>query len=297
MKNFYVRAATGLTAAAVLIAAILFSKYTYALAMLAALLGGIHEFYGISAGIRHADGGFAKKYRRISMVLCGVAFALSFLLCQRYVLADVGILLPVILAIYFVIELFSKSENPFQNIAWNLAAVIYLLMPVMLLNKLYFDKGALFTLAWLFLIWFYDSMCYIVGSLIGRHKLFERISPKKTIEGSGGGLLLSLLLAWWYPVILQFLATRYNFQPAHYTSMQWVIIAVITLIFATFGDLAESLLKRSIGIKDSGSILPGHGGFLDRFDAILLAVPFGVFSIWMVDEVSNLLFAIQLIKF
>ncbi|MFN8309116.1 MAG: phosphatidate cytidylyltransferase [Chitinophagales bacterium] len=297
MKTFLIRAATGLTVASLFIAAMLYSKYTFGIVILITLLGSIHEFYGISGGIRHADGGFAKKYRRITLALCGLAYALSFLLSQRYILADLGVLLPVILAIYFVIELFSRSENPFQNIAWNLAAVIYLLVPIMLLNKIYFDKGELFALALLFLIWFYDSMCYICGSLVGRHKLFERVSPKKTVEGSVCGLILTLILAWFYPVILGFLSARFNFKPTAYSGIQWSVLAAITVVFATFGDLAESLLKRSIGIKDSGSILPGHGGFLDRVDAILLAIPFSAITIWLIDEIDNVLFAIQFLKF
>jgi phosphatidate cytidylyltransferase len=132
-------------------------------------------------------------------------------------------------------------------------------------------------------------MCYISGSLIGRTKLFERISPKKTVEGLIGGMVLSLTLVFFYDRILALLSGAYHLQTAAYSNVQWVFIGLVTLVFATFGDLVESQLKRSLNIKDSGSIMPGHGGFLDRLDAILVAIPFSVLAIWLVDQINNIL--------
>lgn len=157
----------------------------------------------------------------------------------------------------------------------------------MLLNWLYFEKGPLFALAILFLIWFYDSMCYICGSLLGRTKLFERISPKKTVEGMIGGMILSLIFVFFFDKILLFISAKYHFKTQAYSHFQWLTIGFVTLVFATLGDLVESMLKRSLQVKDSGSILPGHGGFLDRLDAIVVALPFAVLTIWVIDRIVD----------
>jgi len=123
----------------------------------------------------------------------------------------------------------------------------------------------------LFLIWSSDSGAYVVGSLIGRTRLFERISPKKSWEGTIGGGLFSLLVA--YILSRYFLEIRTD---------QWLTLAVIVIVAGILGDLIESMLKRSLQIKDSGSILPGHGGILDRFDALIFAVPFAwVYLQWI----------------
>jgi phosphatidate cytidylyltransferase len=296
MKTFLTRLVSGLVGAALVISGILYSKYTYFAIIMVALIGAVHEFYGISTDARHPEGKLAPKYRRIGLIIATIAGLLSFLLNQRYVLADIGIVLPVCLFIFFVIELFTASQNPFRNIAWNVTSLVYIVIPIMLLNKLYFDKGALFVLSLLFMIWFYDSMCYISGSLFGKHKLLERVSPGKTVEGLVGGMLLSLTFIFFYDKILTSIGTTFEIQVTNYSNIEWVIIGVVTLVAATFGDLVESLLKRSVGVKDSGTIMPGHGGFLDRLDAILVAIPFAVFTIWMVDQIQNLMLVVNYLK-
>ena len=118
-------------------------------------------------------------------------------------------------------------------------------------------------LGYLLLLWLNDTGAYFVGSLVGKHKLFERISPGKTWEGSAGGALFALATAWGLSMLF-----------IQLTTMHWLILAIIVVISGTIGDLVESMLKRSLGIKDSGNILPGHGGMLDRFDAVLISAPF-----------------------
>jgi phosphatidate cytidylyltransferase len=118
-------------------------------------------------------------------------------------------------------------------------------------------------LGFLLILWLNDTGAYLIGSWIGKHKLFERISPKKTWEGSMGGAFMALLTSWGMALLVKGIPL-----------WQWISIGLIIVIFGTLGDLVESMLKRSLGIKDSGTILPGHGGILDRFDALLLAVPF-----------------------
>jgi len=169
----------------------------------------------------------------------------------------------------FIIELWRNKSNPFTNIALGLTAVTYIALPFGLMIY-FFDPATLsgpyhygVVLGFLVILWLNDTGAYFVGSLIGKHKLFERISPGKTWEGSAGGAFFAVLTAWGISFIFKQL-----------DGMQWMILAILIVISGTLGDLVESMLKRSLGIKDSGTILPGHGGLLDRFDAVLLSAPF-----------------------
>lgn len=296
MNNFLVRAATGLSLAALIIFGLLWSSWFYLGLMLVAVVGGLWELYNVG---RAQDGNFAARYKKTAIGLAIFMQLLSFAMNHRYSYVDISLIFACILFVFFIVELYAKSEKPFENIAWNLLALIYILLPILILNKLYFDKGKLTVLAILFLSWFYDSWCYIFGSLFGKHKLFERVSPKKTIEGLVGGLAITLVLAYFYPVILQWLVTAlpsFVLYAPSYTELQWVFIAVIGAIFFTYGDLVESLFKRSAGIKDSGSVIPGHGGLLDRLDAIILGVPFIALALWLVDQYQAILVVLNFVK-
>ena len=296
MKTFYIRAATGLSAAAVFITAVLYSRVSYGLVVILVTAGAVFEFYTISASARGVGDIPNQRERRLAVLLTILAGGLSWLLNFRYVFADIAVVFPALLFIYFVRALFSKSEQPFRDIAWGVLPLVYILLPMLLLNWLYFEKGEVFALALLFAIWFYDSFCYIVGSLIGRTKLIERISPNKTVEGLVGGMFLTLALVWFYPSILDYIRNRWHFNCASYSSIQWLVIGFVTVVFATLGDLIESMLKRSLHIKDSGAILPGHGGFLDRLDAIIVAIPFAVLAIWIVDQINTIISMIDYLK-
>lgn len=142
---------------------------------------------------------------------------------------------------------------------------------------IYSTKGCWFVLSIFSIIWFYDSACYIVGSLIGKHKLAEKISPKKTWEGLIGGVAFTLAGGF-------FINKLPIPQLQIYAWWEWMILAFVIIIAATFGDLVESLFKRGFGIKDSGTIMPGHGGYLDRFDAFFFAVPFASMAIFLMDK-------------
>lgn len=176
--------------------------------------------------------------------------------------------LPVVFLL-FVIELWRNKKNPFTNVAMSLLGITYIAVPFGLLMYL-FDPLVLsgplhygVVLGFLLIIWLNDTGAYFVGSLIGKNKLFERISPGKTWEGSIGGLIFALLTAWGLSLIFRQLDV-----------LHWMTLALVIITFGTLGDLVESMLKRSLGIKDSGTIMPGHGGLLDRFDAVLLSAPF-----------------------
>lgn len=171
------------------------------------------------------------------------------------------------------VELFRNKEKPLVNIAFTLFGIFYVAIPFSLLNFLVFTSEAgnyLFQglLGFFILMWTNDTGAYLAGMGFGRTKLFERISPKKTWEGSIGGLVLSVGMAW----VLNIWFSAY-WPEFPFTLKDWMVIAIIVSVIGSLGDLVESMIKRSFGIKDSGSLLPGHGGILDRFDGVLLAAP------------------------
>lgn len=303
MKTFLVRLSSGLIATAIAVFLFLFNQYTFLLLMSIILIGSLYEFFTITESKRQpAKSFFQSKW--FVILLCFIVLIDAFLLAlpqalpapdgANYLLvvwhvltgfrsADVtlNISIPIVAFILFVTELFSKSETPFENLGWKSVAIFWIFVPVVLTINIYFKMGGAFILAMFFTIWVYDSFCYIFGSLLGRTKLFERVSPKKTWEGSIGGAAVTLIAAYFA-----------NLIPALrvLSPVEWVILALVIVITATFGDLVESLLKRNLGIKDSGNILPGHGGFLDRLDSFYLAIPFVALTLWLMEQIRNLYF-------
>jgi len=174
-------------------------------------------------------------------------------------------LLPVTLSAIFIQELFKKSNSPFHNIAYTYLGLILTIVPFTFFHALAYVTGIFnfhFPMAFLLMLWANDTGAYLVGSKLGRIKLFERHSPKKTWEGFIGGIIITAGAA----ILISTYFTELTWQ-------QWVWIGVLISTFGTMGDLVESMFKRSINVKDSGGILPGHGGLLDRFDGLLMAAP------------------------
>jgi phosphatidate cytidylyltransferase len=185
------------------------------------------------------------------------------------------VLIPVMVTV-MTIELFRKEERPFDSLAHTLFSVLYTAVPLSLFPFAAFGRagvepllqmeGVLFSpgilTGFFLLLWTNDTGAYLVGSALGRHPLFERISPKKSWEGFAGGLVLTMIVAQLLPGWLGVTGT-----------VGWMIIALIVSVAGTLGDLLESMLKRSLGLKDSGTVMPGHGGFLDRFDSVVVAFP------------------------
>ncbi len=179
----------------------------------------------------------------------------------------------------FTLELFLVSERPFQNIGNYLLGLLYIGIPLVLLIETAFWTGEygphrVFGLMWL--VWTNDTVAYLVGSKVGRTKLYERISPKKTWEGTVSGTLGTVLMAAGLSLIIQ-----------EYTLAQWLAMAAVVAIFGTIGDLVESMLKRSVAVKDSGDLFPGHGGFLDRFDGFLFVQPFAWATLMVLEGFSR----------
>ncbi len=261
MKNLIVRSLTGLVFIAVMLTGLFVSEYTFGLLFLAILLGSLNEFFTITSGT-----GF-KPHRILASLTSVLIFCVSFMVASGRIspLWFFGIF-PFLL-ITFVQELFANKEHPLQNVAISFAGIIYTAVPLSLSNYLVFSKfggsysWTLFLLL-LILIWVYDSGAYLFGVSFGKHRLFERISPKKSWEGAIGGLASALVCAYFLSHYVPEIAL-----------VHWMALTVLIVVSATLGDLTESMIKRQFGVKDSGTIFPGHGGLLDRFDSLLFAIP------------------------
>lgn len=177
------------------------------------------------------------------------------------------------LIIIMIRELYYQKPSPINDWTQSMFPVIYIALPFALTSMLAFDNqgpgtgySPVVPITLFVFLWCNDVGAYCTGCTIGKHKLFERISPKKTWEGSIGGAVLTMVAAF---LLHKFLPDWYSFMPV----WVWIGMALVVVVFGTWGDLIESLMKREMGIKDSGKILPGHGGMLDRFDSALLAIP------------------------
>ena len=172
-----------------------------------------------------------------------------------------------------VMELFLKAEKPFYNIGVMMLSILYIGIPFSLLMHMCYLWGSFnpnIPAGILFLTWMNDTGAYIVGSQVGKTPFFPRHSPKKTWEGTAGGAV--------FCVILGYVLSWYFKELSHF---DWIAVALIVAVFGSLGDLVESMLKRSVGVKDSGRIMPGHGGFLDRFDAFVFCIPFVFFYLML----------------
>jgi len=271
MNNLAARLITALIGVGILLAAILYDQITFLIVFLLISLFSIYEFYqiGKNSGKR--------PFVVWGMLVTAVLFCLTYLLKvgnEVYTNALLGALIALIPSL-FILAVFRKNKEDIVNcMSYSALGVFYIAIPLSLLNFIAFNQGEYrfdLIIALLFSLWANDTGAYFAGKALGKHKLYESISPNKTIEGTVGGLVLSLLIA----VGLSFLGFDL-------TIAQLLGLAAIVSIFGSIGDLAESLLKRNLAIKDSGSILPGHGGFLDRFDGLFLALPFATLYIHLV---------------
>lgn len=226
------------------------------------------EFLKITKSLRdERDNAIFRKTYTVLINL--TTFVITALIVFYGIDAKYLVIIPAMLFGLFIIELYSKAESPFVNIAINLSAFVYIGIPFALLNFIVFYNGIYYSgnlYGILAMIWIYDAGAYLVGSKFGKTPLFPRISPNKTREGSLGGLLILTAIGLSLGQI--------DFFSKILTPVDWVVVSWIIAYFSATGDLIESMLKRSLKIKDSGSLLPGHGGLLDRFDAFIFVVPF-----------------------
>lgn len=269
------RAITGALFILTILSGVYFGKYSTFILFLIIVVLGVDESFSI-----------VKKVKTIQPIqfwgiLVGlVSFVLLALIAQDAINRKYIVILVPILFLTFIIELYRKKEHPFINIAYTLLSTLYVVIPFAMLYHLGFYQSGLFQeefsyqiiIGFFLMLWANDTGAYLAGRYFGKHKLFERISPKKTWEGSIGGGILALVFGYLISLFYHDLEL-----------IQWLIVGFIIVGFGGIGDLVESMLKRSIGVKDSGTILPGHGGILDRFDGLLISVPFVYFYLHIIS--------------
>jgi phosphatidate cytidylyltransferase len=266
-SNLVQRIITAVIGAAAVVAGIMFSEWTYFLIFFIITGLTLWEFYKL-AGL---DGMLPQK--SFGTLLGLLIFCLSFFIERGDISYRYYFVFFPLLSCVYMIKLYKKFERkPFTNIAFTFLGIFYVAIPFALLNIATFENRAYdyqIIFGCLFILWASDTGAYFAGTFFGRRKLFERISPKKSWEGFIGGAILAFIFAYSLPYFFYAIG-----HPPTIQSWQWIVIGVIIIVGGTFGDLVESLLKRSIEIKDSGTTLPGHGGFLDRFDGLLISAPF-----------------------
>jgi phosphatidate cytidylyltransferase len=263
LKQLLIRTLSGIIYVTLTIGSILLGRYTFGILFAFLLIYTLFEFYRI-----------CKINGNNPQITSGIVAALylfvAFLLYESHMFGEIVFLglIPLLIMIA-VIEIFKNKKKPAQNIAYTLLGIIYIGLPFSVLHFIStpFDATPttythIYLIGLFVILWANDSGAYLLGSTMGRTKMIERISPKKTWEGAIGGAIGGTAASIIY---FSFIDTV-NIQQA-------IIIAIFTIIFGTFGDLTESLFKRSFGTKDSGTLLPGHGGLLDRFDSMLFAAP------------------------
>lgn len=263
MKNLLTRTLSGAIYVALILGSILWGPMAFSLLLFAFLVLSLREFL-----ILAKKGGF--KLPAAFMYFTGiVSYSLIALFSLGYIPVKILVIIIPLISALFVFELYGNLKTPIQNISFSILALIYIVMPLSLMNFFFvktdsievYQKGMV--LGFFVIIWVNDTFAYLSGMLLGKHKLFKSISPNKTWQGSIGGAIFSLIAGWGFSIYFPWLSLEL-----------WLAFATILIIFGTFGDLVESMFKRRLGIKDSGDIMPGHGGILDRLDSLLIAAPF-----------------------
>lgn len=280
LKTLATRTISAAVFVAILLTCIFYNYLSFACLFFVVSVWGLYEFYQLAEKLG------AKPYKWIGLILGALLFLYAvFENTYDIIPGRVTQYLPFVLLLFFVVfifGLFDNRPNTMTNIVYTITGVVYAVIPFMFLvfisntlpaNELWFIKANEtkvytlynhhYVLGIILLIWSCDVFAYLVGSLIGKHKLYERISPGKTWEGSIGATILTIgsavLISQWFHELAM---------------IHWIAISIIVCVFGTIGDLVESMLKRQAGVKDSGKIMPGHGGILDRFDSLLFVAPF-----------------------
>lgn len=261
LSNLQQRIIAAIFGVAIILSAILYSEWTFILLFCAISVLTQLEFYKLLG----LDGNQPLTYYG---TMCGVFINIITFLIEKEVVGfqNYFLISPLVTMIFFI-KLYKKRDlKPFQNIAFTFLGIIYVALPFSLLSVLAMRGGRYnyeIVLGCLFLLWATDIGAYFAGTYFGKRKLFARVSPKKSWEGAAGGALFAAIVAFVLGIYFD------THRP-----WEWYCIGALMVVSGTLGDLVESLFKRSIAIKDSGSTIPGHGGFLDRFDGLLLSTPF-----------------------
>jgi len=262
VQNLYTRTITGIFFTALIIGSLLLHPLAFAAVIFVMMLVGLLEFYRLTGSQE------IHPQKVLGFIVGAIMYIVLALIALEMVSAWYLAVLPLLFLIFFMAELYRNRPNSLLNIAFSIFPVAYISIPfamlIFLMNPLVIGKNPHWHLlfAFFFILWSNDTFAYLVGMAVGKHKLFEKISPKKTWEGTIGGMFFGLLASF----ILSLFFKELNMW-------QWLLAAMIINISGVFGDLSESLVKRYFQVKDSGNIFPGHGGVLDRFDAVIFSAP------------------------
>jgi phosphatidate cytidylyltransferase len=270
LSNFIRRTLTGIFIVIFVLGGFWLHPISFFLTGLILLAGTQYEYYLLirATGVRP---------QMVTGIITGFsAYCISTLIASGIIAKNWFLILIPMMSVIMVIELYRKQEKPFDSLSHTFFSVLYTAVPFSLfpfsafsqtgLNSILSHDNIVFSpgiiIGFFILLWANDTGAYLIGVSVGKHRLMERISPKKSWEGFFGGLIIAAIMAWllsgWLGVI---------------DITGWIIVSVIITISGTYGDLIESMLKRSLGVKDSGTIMPGHGGFLDRFDSVVISFP------------------------
>lgn len=269
-KKLGIRSASAAGFVVVLLSCLLYSYYSFSIFFFLIALWGLAEYYKLGKALGFEAykipgflGAVLIYFNFVQFALLGTTVEVS----SNFLLG-----LCVLPAFVLVAAVFDSSAKPFSNAVFTLSSWLYVVLPFALLNKLVgqYDQGALrfepkFVLGMLLLIWSNDTFAYLGGSFFGKHKMIERVSPGKTWEGTIIGVVVTFALSFLLPNMLHIESTLF-----------WSVAGLAVPVLATLGDLLESVLKRQAGAKDSGNVMPGHGGILDRFDSLIFVTPFMV---------------------
>lgn len=291
LKNFLVRTASGAVLLAIVLGASYCGVISYSALLLLIAVVGVWEFYGLAMAKGCEPQLSLGLIGTASLSLTGCALAISTYIeneLASLLMIAFGVIAALCIALSFIVEIFRNRTTPTLNIATTIMGMVYVglpmgvmaIIPILLDNNLDFkcpEWNPLIFLFYLFLVWGNDVFAYLVGVTMGKHRMCERLSPKKSWEGFVGGVLGSLAMgalgAW---------ALDANYYV-------WLGLALVVSITSVLGDLVESMFKRDAGVKDSGNFIPGHGGMLDRFDALIVSAPFAFFYLIAVNIVLDMI--------
>lgn len=259
MSDLVQRTLTGIIFLVIVIGAIVLNEFSFLILFELIVIGAMYEFYTL------AEKKQFNPQKIYGIIIGAMVFAANYFFAKQQLSAEYYLaFIPIIISV-FLIELYRDSEHVFVNIGFTLLGVIYIAVPLSVASYIVFwsnEYSYSLLLGFFVLMWSFDTLAYVFGVSFGKHRLFERVSPKKSWEGFIGGLITNVGMAY----IISFIFKDFTF-------IQWAGLSILISVFGTFGDLVESSFKRNIDEKDSGSLLPGHGGVLDRFDAVLFTLP------------------------
>jgi phosphatidate cytidylyltransferase len=273
------RAITGFFFAIVMLAGILYSTWSYALLWAVVAFGAAGELFSLMAAPEKEPVPSDKPFKIFASIAAVLPVLFGFLgTTSIHIDALLAtIVMACFIGIMLMISLFYITANPIRQLGSVALAFVYIGLPLGLITYIGVAQGFQwqFALGIILLTWANDTMAYGGGSLLGKTPFWPRHSPKKTWEGTGVGLISAAILGYFLPMLFL----------SNFTAMQGLILGLIVAITGSLGDLAESMLKRRAGIKDSGALLPGHGGLLDRFDAFIVSVPFVALFLYILAKI------------